>query len=291
MLAQQLINGLSLGMIYALIAVGYSLVFGILRLVNMSHGAIYALGAHIALFFVTLEFGAIPALILACVLTAIINIGFDRFILGPLRAKNTPNIAALISTVGFSYVVQNLLMIVFGSERKPFDNIFDFGVWEIAGLTLNSTQVIIALISCVMLIIFTVLIQKTSIGLAMRGTEQNARAANLVGVNVRNVITFTFALSGISAAIAAFLIAGYYGSVYPTMGVQIALKAFSAAVLGGIGIMHGAIIGGLVVGVAEALAVTFLGGAYRDATAYIILFLVLIIRPNGIFGKKVTVKV
>ena len=273
MLFQQLINGLSLGMIYALIAVGYSLVFGILRLVNMSHGAVYALGAHVALLFVTLEWGWGPALILSCVLTAIINVGFDRIVLAPLREKNTPSIAALISTVGFSYIVQNLLMIVFGSERKPFPKIFDFGVWN------------------VMLSVFTLLIYRTSIGLSMRGTEQNVRAAQLVGVNVRNVITFTFALSGVSAALAAFLVAGYYNTVYPTMGVQIALKAFAAAVLGGIGVLHGAVVGGLVVGVAEALAVTYLGGAYRDATAFIILFLVLIIRPNGVFGKKVTVKV
>ena len=267
MLFQQLINGLSLGMIYALIAVGYSLVFGILRLVNMSHGAVYALGAHVALLFVTLEWGWGPALILSCVLTAIINVGFDRIVLAPLREKNTPSIAALISTVGFSYIVQNLLMIAFGSERKPFPKIFDFGVWNVAGIRLNSTQVVIALVSLVMLSVFTLLIYRTSIGLSMRGTEQNVRAAQLVGVNVRNVITFTFALSGIS------------------------LKAFAAAVLGGIGVLHGAVVGGLVVGVAEALAVTYLGGAYRDATAFIILFLVLIIRPNGVFGKKVTVKV
>ena len=291
MLFQQLINGLSLGMIYALIAVGYSLVFGILRLVNMSHDAVYALGAHVALLFVTLEWGWGPALILSCVLTAIINVGFDRIVLAPLREKNTPSIAALISTVGFSYIVQNLLMIVFGSERKPFPKIFDFGVWNVAGIRLNSTQVVIALVSLVMLSVFTLLIYRTSIGLSMRGTEQNVRAAQLVGVNVRNVITFTFALSGVSAALAAFLVAGYYNTVYPTMGVQSALKAFAAAVLGGIGVLHGAVVGGLVVGVAEALAVTYLGGAYRDATAFIILFLVLIIRPNGVFGKKVTVKV
>ena len=217
--------------------------------------------------------------------------GFDRIVLAPLREKNTPSIAALISTVGFSYIVQNLLMIAFGSERKPFPKIFDFGVWNVAGIRLNSTQVVIALVSLVMLSVFTLLIYRTSIGLSMRGTEQNVRAAQLVGVNVRNVITFTFALSGISAALAAFLVAGYYNTVYPTMGVQIALKAFAAAVLGGIGVLHGAVVGGLVVGVAEALAVTYLGGAYRDATAFIILFLVLIIRPNGVFGKKVTVKV
>ena len=155
-----------------------------------------------------------------------------------------------------SYIVQNLLMIAFGSERKPFPKIFDFGVWNVAGIRLNSTQVVIALVSLVMLSVFTLLIYRTSIGLSMRGTEQNVRAAQLVGVNVRNVITFTFALSGISAALAAFLVAGYYNTVYPTMGVQIALKAFAAAVLGGIGVLHGAVVGGLVVGVAEALAVT-----------------------------------
>ena len=291
MLLQQLINGLSLGMIYALIAVGYSLVFGILRLVNMSHGAIYALGANLALFFISLEFGFVPALIVTCVLTAVVNVGFDRFILAPLRDKNAPSIAALISTVGFSYIVQNLLMIAFGSERRPFPKILDFGIWKVGSFSFNSTQVMITLISVAMLAILTLLIYKTSIGLAMRGTEQNVRASQLVGINVRNVITFTFALSGISAAIAAYLVAGLYNKVYPTMGAQIALKAFASAVLGGIGILHGAVIGGLVVGVAEALAVTYIGGAYRDATAFVILFLVLIIRPNGIFGKKATVKV
>ena len=204
MLFQQLINGLSLGMIYALIAVGYSLVFGILRLVNMSHGAVYALGAHVALLFVTLEWGWGPALILSCVLTAIINVGFDRIVLAPLREKNTPSIAALISTVGFSYIVQNLLMIAFGSERKPFPKIFDFGVWNVAGIRLNSTQVVIALVSLVMLSVFTLLIYRTSIGLSMRGTEQNVRAAQLVGVNVRNVITLPLPFQGFQRPLQRF---------------------------------------------------------------------------------------
>lgn len=291
MLLQQLVNGLSLGMIYALIAVGYSLVFGILRLVNMSHGAIYAFGAHIALLVVTLEWGLVPAIILSCIFTAILNVSFDRIILAPLREKKSTNIASLISTVGFSYVIQNLLMIIFGSERKPFPKLFDFGVLEISSIRINSTQIFILLTSLIILGILTLIIYKTSMGLAMRGSEQNVRAAQLVGVNVKNVITITFALSGISAAIAAFMVAGYYNSVYPTMGAQIGLKAFAAAVLGGIGILHGSVIGGLVVGVAESLAVTLFGGAYRDATAFVILFLVLIIRPNGIFGKKEAVKV
>jgi len=291
MLLQQLVNGLSLGIVYALIAVGYSLVFGILRLVNMSHGAIYAFGAHIALMVVTLEWGLVPAIILSCILTAILNVLFDRIILAPLREKKSTNIASLISTVGFSYVVQNLLMIIFGSERKAFPKLFDYGVIEVFSLRINSTQIFILLTSLIILGILTLIIYRTSIGLAMRGTEQNTRAAQLVGINVKNVITITFALSGISAAIAAFMVAGYYNAVYPNMGAQIGLKAFSAAVLGGIGVLHGSVIGGLVVGVAEALAVTLLGGAYRDATAFVILFLVLIIRPNGIFGKKETVKV
>jgi branched-chain amino acid transport system permease protein len=291
MLAQQIVNGLSLGMIYALIAVGYSLVFGILRLVNMSHGAVYAFGAHMALVCVGLRWGFAAALLVSCALTGLVNVLFDSFILAPLREKNASSITALITTVGFSYVAQNLLMIVFGSERKSFPKVFDFGVIEVLGVRFNSTQIIVLIISIVMMLGLTFLIHCTAMGLAMRGVEQNGRAALLVGVNVRGVVTFTFALSGVSAAIASFMVAGYYNSVYANMGSQISLKAFAASVVGGIGVLHGSVVGGLIVGLSESFAVTFLSGAYRDATAFVILFFVLIIRPNGIFGKKETIKV
>ncbi|SDJ87597.1 branched-chain amino acid ABC transporter permease [Natronincola ferrireducens] len=291
MIVQQLMNGLALGMVYALIAVGYSLVFGILRLVNFSHGSVYAFGAHMALLFVAMEFGVVPALILSIVFTGILGMAIDKIALAPLRAKNSKGIAALITTIGISYIIQNLLMIVFGSETKYFPKLFDYGNIHIGGFSLNTTQLFIFGVSLMLLLLLTFIIRKTKIGLAMRAVEQNPKAANLMGIDVNFIISFTFFLGGASAAIAGTLISGYYQVVYPTMGFLAGLKAFSAAVLGGIGILHGSIIGGLVVGVSESYAAAFLGGSYRDAVAFIILIIVLLVKPTGLFGKKGVVKV
>ncbi|MCI8741056.1 MAG: branched-chain amino acid ABC transporter permease [Lachnospiraceae bacterium] len=286
MLTQQIFNGLALGMAYALIAVGYSLVFGILRLVNFSHGSVYAFGAHMVLLFVGMRFGVVPAILLSMVLTGILGILIDKAALEPLRKKNSPGITSLITTIGISNVVQNLLMIFFNSERKPLPAFLNFGMVEIGSIRIQSSQIIIFIVSMVLLVVLTGVVNGTKIGLAMRATEQNSRAAGIVGIDVHFVVSFTFFLAGASAAIAGALIGGYYQIVYPTMGVMVGLKAFAAAVLGGIGVLYGSVIGGLVVGVSESLAATFLGSTYRDSVAFIILVLVLVIRPTGLFGRK-----
>jgi branched-chain amino acid transport system permease protein len=288
---QQLINGLTLGMVYALIAVGYSLVFGILRLVNFSHGSVYAFGAHMAMIFIAMKFGIFPALILSVILTGILGVVIDKLALAPLRAKNSKGIAALITTIGISYIIQNLLMIVFGSQTKFFPALFDYGAVRLMGIEFSSTQLCIFAVSLTLLLILTYIIRFTKIGLAMRAVEQNQKAAHLMGINVNFIITFTFFLGGASAAIAGTLISGYYQIVYPNMGFLAGLKAFSAAVLGGIGILHGSVIGGIIVGVSESFAASYLGGGYRDATAFIILIIVLLIKPAGLFGKKGITKV
>ncbi|MCG8484353.1 MAG: branched-chain amino acid ABC transporter permease, partial [Clostridia bacterium] len=169
--------------------------------------------------------------------------------------------------------------------------LFDYGTYNVFGLRLQSAQVFIFLVSMVLLIGLTVLIKKTKIGLAMRGTEQNSKAAYLMGINVDQVIAFTFFLGGASAAVAGALISGYYQIVYPAMGFMAGLKAFSAAVLGGIGILHGAVVGGIVIGVSESMTAAYVSGGFRDAVAFIILIVVLIIKPTGIFGKKTITKV
>jgi branched-chain amino acid transport system permease protein len=291
MILQQLVNGLALGMVYALIAVGFSLVFGILRLVNFSHGSVYAFGAHMAMVFVGYEFGIILALFLSIILTGILGIAIDKIALLPLRAKKSKGITALITTIGLSYIIQNLLMIVYGSHTKFFPKLFDYGNVSIAGASIGTTQLFIFAVSLLLLIILSLIIQKTKIGLAMRAVEQNQKAANLMGIDVNFIITFTFFLGGVSAAIAGTLISGYYQSVFPSMGFLAGLKAFSAAVLGGIGILHGSIIGGLIVGISESFAAAYIGGSYRDAVAFIILILVLLIKPTGLFGKKGVIKV
>lgn len=267
------------------------MVFGILRLINFSHGAIYAFSAHMALLFISMQFGIIPAIILSILITGMIGILIDKTALEPLRKKNSIPIASLITTIGMSNIIQNLLMIFFNTERKPFPAFFDFGMLKFGSVQINSTQIVMCLVSLILLIILTLVINKTKIGLAMRATEQNSKAANLMGINVNFVISFTFFLGGASAAIAGALISGYYQIVYPGMGFMVGLKAFAAAVLGGIGILYGSVVGGLVVGVSESFAATFLGSSYRDSIAFIILILVLIIRPTGLFGKKDIMKV
>ncbi len=291
MTAQYIVNGLTMGLIYALIAVGYSLVFGILKMINMAHGAVYAFGAHMILMFVTWNLGAVPAVILSVLLTGGLLVIYDRTILATLRKKKAPGIAALITTIGFSYIIQNGLMIAFGTEIKAFPALLGEKMIQVGNVKFAFSQVYILVVSIVLLVGLSLLIHKSKIGLAMRAVEQNSRAADLMGINAKGVISVTFFLSGMSAVIAALLLASYYQTVYPTMGVMIGLKGFSASVLGGIGILYGSAVGGIILGIAESLTVQFLSGAYRDAVAFILLFLILIVRPNGLFGKAKVSKV
>ena len=286
MILQQIINGISLGMVYALVAVGYSMVFGILRLINFSHGSVYAFGAHFTMLFVGMHFGIGPALILSILATGLLGVLIDKTALEPLRKKQAMPIASLITTIGISYVIQNMLMILFGSEKKNFPAFFGFGMIEIGNLQINSAQIIMCGVSLLLMVLLTFLVNQTKVGLAMRATEQNTRAAHLMGIHVNSVISITFFIGAASAAIAGSMVGGYYEIYYPTMGVMIGFKAFAAAVLGGIGILYGCVLGGLVVGITESIAATFLGSTYRDAIAFILLVLVLAVRPTGFFGRK-----
>lgn len=280
-------------MAYALVAVGYSLVFGILRLVNFAHGSIYAFGAYMAFFFYTKGIPLVLAVILAIILAGILAFAMDKITLSPLRKKNSDSITFLITTVGVSFIIQNVLSVqyVFGSERQVFPSLNIFSALQIGTLTVQSSQIIMFVIALILMVLLTFVVNKTKMGLSMRATEQNAKAAKLMGINVNRVIAFTFFMGGASAAIAGALISGYYQVVYPTMGYMIGLKAFAAAVVGGIGILHGSVVGGLVVGIAECLAAQYIGSNVRDPMAFVILILILIIRPNGLFGKKGITKV
>lgn len=292
MFAQQIFNGLSIGMAYALVAVGYSLVFGILRLINFSHGSVYAFGAMMTLFFVGTRIGIIPAIIVSALLSGVVAALVNKWTLEPLRLKNSSKIASLITTIGVSNVIQNMLIIVFGSQREAFPAFMDFGSVTIGNsLVIKSSQIVVFVVGLILLLVLTIIVNKTKFGLSMKAVQQNMRAASLMGIENNRVITITFFLGGVTAAIGGALLGGYYQIAYPMMGAMLGLKAFAASVLGGIGVLYGSVIGGLIVGVIESLAATYLGGTYRDLVAFLILIIVLIIRPNGIFGKKTTEKV
>lgn len=288
---QQIFNGITIGMSYSLIAVGYSLVFGILRLVNFSHGSVYAFGANVILYFISFNYGIVPALALGILLTGILNVLINKFAMEPLRKQEAPPIASLITTIGISNILTNLLIVKFGSQKRQFPSLFPDKTLEILGVNIQYTQLGMLVVSLVLMIVLVLIVNKTKIGLATRASQQNIKAAKLMGINVNLVVSFTFFLGGVSAAIAGALISSYYGMTYPSMGYISGLKAFAAAVLGGIGSLPGSIIGGIIVGISESFAATLLGSEFRDSMAFIILIVVLIIRPNGLFGKKEIEKV
>jgi branched-chain amino acid transport system permease protein len=292
MVLQQLINGLTMGSIYALTAIGYTMVFGILELVNFAHGSVYMVGAFLTLAFVTslgMNIGA--ALLLSVILTGLLGILVDKAALAPLRKKNTSKINALIGTIGISIFLQNLAMLVFGSETKNFPALITNGFVSLGSQKISYMQIIIFSVSLILMSGLSYFIKNSKLGKAMRATAQNMNAARLMGINVNMIISLTFFIGAALAAIAGTLVGAYYQNVDSTMGYMAGLKAFSAAVLGGIGELRGALVGGLLIGVIETFAAGYINAGYRDAIAFAVLILVLVIRPTGLFGKKAFKKV
>lgn len=292
MFFQQLLNGITMGSTYALIAIGYSMVFGILGLVNFSHGSIYMFGAMLTLVLITsLKMNFISAFILSIILTGVVGILVDKITLLPLRNKKAPKISALISTIGFSIFLQNLIMILFGSETKNFPNIIENKSIKVLSLNISYIQLLIFFLCIVLLILLALMIYKTKLGEAMRAASQNTVAAKLMGINVDYIITSTFFIGSSLAAVAGTLVGMYYQTVDPFIGFMAGLKAFAAAVLGGIGSLSGAVIGGITIGIIETLAAGYINSGYRDAIAFGVLIIVLIFKPSGILGKESIKKV
>ena len=287
MFLTQLFNGLALGMVYALVAIGYSLVFGILEMINFAHGATYAFGAILSWFLVTVQgWNVVPACGLSIVVTGLLGILLERFGLRPLRRKGSNTVTALITTIGLSYIIENCLTIAFGGQAQRFALNLDFAQLTIFGVEIGSSKLIITGISLLLLLVLYLILQKTKIGLAMRTVGESTSAAAICGINVNLVIMVAFFLSGACAAIAGTLVGGYYQRVSPSMGATVGNKACAAAVVGGLGSLPGAVVGGLVVGLSEGLAAAYLGGTYTDTIAYVVLFIVLLFKPSGIFSAK-----
>jgi branched-chain amino acid transport system permease protein len=288
---QQLVNGLALGSTYALIALGYTMVYGIIQLLNFAHGEIYMMGAFIALLLVlVLKVNIFLAMILAMICCGLLGVVIEFIAYRPLRKSS--RLSALISAIGVSTFLSTLALLVFGADAKGFpDNSFPMAQFHLGSVDFSSLQLLIFGVSAVLMITLEFIVQKTKIGKAMRATSQDYNTAALMGVNINMVIAFTFAMGSCLAAAGGVLVGIYFNAVSFNMGLMAGLKAFAAAVLGGIGSIRGAMLGGLFLGVIEVFGVALGYSSYRDAIAFAILIIFLLFRPTGLLGQKIQKKV
>lgn len=287
---QQLINGLSLGSIYALIALGYTMVYGIIKLINFAHGDIYMLGAYIG-FIATVQLGLgfLPALLLAMTLCALIGVTIERIAYKPLR--NATRITALITAIGVSYFIEASTQKIMGTGVKTFPQVLANETLMFGSIRISTQQIYIFLITILLMILLQFIVHKTRIGRAMRAVSADADAARLMGINVNATISYTFAIGSALAGAAGVLVGIYYNSINPLMGMLPGVKAFIAAVFGGIGIIPGAMFGGFFIGIIETLVSGYGSSLYKDAVVYLILIVILVVKPTGLLGKNVKEKV
>lgn len=290
---QHLANGTSLGSLYALIAIGYTMVYGILRLINFAHGDIFMLGAYIAyygIFFTSLPWWLV--FIMTCVITGMVGILLEKLAYKPLR--EAPKITILISAIGASFLLQNLGILVFGGRPKAFP-IPDIlaKTLKFKGISIGVISLIIPIVTLLLLVVLTFIIQKTKTGMAMRALSKDYEAASLMGIDINGVISFTFFIGSFLAAVGGIMWGIKYPQLLPIMGTMPGIKCFIAAVIGGIGNITGAVIGGFILGLGEIMLIAFLPNltGYRDAFAFILLIVILLIKPTGLMGEKIAEKV
>ena len=287
-----LINGISLGSIYAIIALGYTMVYGIARMLNFAHGDIIMIGGYVAFIaFTNLNLSTIVCIILSIVVCAVLGVTIERLAYKPLRQASS--LSVLITAIGVSYFLQNSAQLIFGAENKMFPNILPKGTFKLFNGQLSiSYLTVITIVTCIIVMIgLTLFVQKTKIGKAMRACSEDKGAASLMGINVNKTISLTFAIGSGLAAIASILLCVSYPSLSSSLGSMPGIKAFTAAVFGGIGSIPGAFIGGLLLGIIENLAKAYISTQLSDAIVFGILIIVLLIRPSGLLGKKVREKV
>ena len=287
---QQLVNGLILGSVYALLALGYTMVYGIIKLINFAHGDIYMIGAFMGYYLINiLKFNFFLSLILAMIGTAILGVLIEFLAYRPLR--NSTRIAALITAIGVSFLLEYGMIFFVGANTSSFPQVIKTVRFNLGPISISNIQLLILGISIFLMVTLQFIVQKTKMGKAMRAVSVDSDAAQLMGINVNRTISFTFALGSALAGAAGVLIALYYNSLEPLMGMTPGIKSFVAAVLGGIGIIPGAALGGFVIGLLETFATALGLSDFRDAIVYAILIVILLIRPAGILGKNVKEKV
>ncbi len=294
MLLQQIINGLTLGSVYALIALGYTMVYGILELINFAHGEIYMIGAYLGIillaFFTAIGLTAVSlpltlllVVVLAVVICSAYGFTVENLAYKPLRSA--PRLSPLISAIGVSIFLQNYVMLTQGATDKVFPSLFGSGGFRFLSTRVSYLQAAIIIVSAVMMLLLQAFVMKTKTGKAMRAVAQDKTMASLLGINVDRVISITFVVGSGLAAVAGVMVAAYYGLVNYFIGYIAGIKAFTAAVLGGIGSIPGAMFGGILLGLVESLGASYVSSEYKDAYAFLILIVILLVRPGGLFGK------
>lgn len=288
---QQLINGISLGSIYALIALGYTMVYGIIKLINFAHGDVFMVGAFVGFYAIKgWGLGFFPALLFSMAFCAVFGVLIER--IAYKRLRNATRIAALITAIGMSLLIEYGVIYARGAQPEAYpDNVLPSTSFNLFGAQISSQSIFILAVSVGLMIILQFIVHRTKIGKAMRAVSHDMDAAKLMGINVDRTISYTFAIGSALAGAAGVIFGVYYTKIEPLMGIIPGLKAFVAAVLGGIGIIPGAMVGGLILGVVESVVSAMGFSLWRDAAAFIILILILIFRPSGIFGKNTREKV
>ncbi len=290
---QHLANGISLGSLYALIAIGYTMVYGILRLINFAHGDIFMLGAYLTYYGIM--FTPIPwwlVFILVAIITGFVGFILEKIAYKPLR--DSPRITVLISAIGASFFLQNFATVVFGGRPKafPIPNILN-RIVNVGGVSINMVTFVIPIITIILLLTLSYIVNKTKTGMAMRALSKDYDTAKLMGINVNQIISITFFIGSFLAAIGGIMWGTKYPQLLPLMGSMPGVKCFIAAVIGGIGNIKGAVIGGFLLGLGEIMIVAFLSNltGYRDAFSFILLIIILLVKPTGLLGEKTTEKV
>ncbi len=291
---QSVVDGLRLGFVYALIALGYTMVYGIVRLINFAHGDVFMVGAFISFFAVSqYGWGFVPAILFSMAICTVLNVVIERVAYKPLR--NAPRIAALITAIGVSFFLEyfTALKFVFGADYNTYQRPFEVQIWNIGGVLISNITVIIVAVTLFLLITLQYVISRTKVGKAMRATSLDKPAARLMGINVDGIISLTFGIGAALAGAGGVLYAIAFPQIWTFMGIMPGLKAFVAAVLGGIGSIPGAFVGSLLMGEIDVLVVSFVpeGSRLRDLFAFLVLIIVFLVKPTGIFGEPQVEKV
>ena len=290
MLIEQLINGITLGSIYAVVALGFTLVFGVLGIINMAHGEIFMMGAFVGVILTgVLGWPLWLAFLISIAVTGILGYLLERFALRPLRGKKgVSHLAPLISTIGVSILLENLTHHFFGAGNKPFRTPFAEISFQVGSITIYLVQLVIFVISVILMVSLSYWLSKTKAGKALRATAENLETASILGVDTKRIIILTVVIASAMGGIAGTLVGMAFNSVSPQMGLAIGLKGLAIIILGGMGNVKGAMVGGLILGLSETILVAYGNSGYRDAIAFIMIIVILLLRPQGIFGQKAT---